>query len=702
MADTKAEDGKRDDSFALDVESFPSSRDSLSDTKEQQRGLLGEDEGPARDIEELPDYDSSLQRRRSTQLVLRVAVLLVAVAAVVGLVVSQLIANPVGNTLDSGGKQPSNGTSTTGPLVRPHRGDFSPSKSKAIPDYTIKPDWDYDAGPQKREFFWTITDRELNPDGVYRPMVVINGQFPGPMIEVNEGDTIRVVVKNQAVNATSVHWHGLFQNGTNWMDGTVGITQCPIAPGSQFTYEFAVKQQYGTYWYHSHQGVQAADGLYGPLVIHSREERDLQELEYASDRVVMVSDHYHDTSSALLMDYLKSDAENAEPVPDGALINGRGMRNCDNFEHRKCNTTGLELPRFNLEPNKHHRLRVINTGAFAEFQVSIDEQSFAITEVDGTVVKPSYYERLNINPAQRYSIVVNANGTSPSSTWLRAKMLKYCFTDPPSYIETDTQAVLDFAERPSASSQPTSKDYPTGPSLECRDMNTTDLTPLPAVAAPSRADATYYLRSNFEIGAYRLSRGFFNQSSFRASVESPTLHRAIDGLSTRNRTFFPDALQPSERPGAFLNSAAFHTPRELVIQTSGIQVVDLVISNFDDGNHPLHLHGYKFFVLASGHGYPPANLSDTVDTSNPLRRDTASVEAFGWVMLRFVADNAGAWAFHCHLAWHSEAGLVMQFLTRSEQLKEAEIPEANLRLCEKPRDELRKGMGPEDEVFMVG
>lgn len=113
-------------------------------------------------------------------------------------------------------------------------------------DYVIDSEWDFAASPTVREYDWVISDISANPDGVFRPMVVINGQFPGPMIVCNEGDTIVVNVKNQAKNATSIHWHGLFQNGTAFMDGTVGVTQCPIAPGQSFRYEFTVKGQAGT------------------------------------------------------------------------------------------------------------------------------------------------------------------------------------------------------------------------------------------------------------------------------------------------------------------------------------------------------------------------------------------------------------------------------------------------------------------------
>ena len=115
-------------------------------------------------------------------------------------------------------------------------------------DYFLDPNWNFSSKPTRREYRWTIRDQEHNPDGVYRSMMLINSQFPGPMIDCTEGDTIVVHVDNQAANATTFHWHGIYQNGTNWMDGTVGITQCPIAPGTKFTYEFEIVGQWGTYW----------------------------------------------------------------------------------------------------------------------------------------------------------------------------------------------------------------------------------------------------------------------------------------------------------------------------------------------------------------------------------------------------------------------------------------------------------------------
>lgn len=121
--------------------------------------------------------------------------------------------------------------------------------------------------PTTREYVFNITRQLGAPDGYEKSMILVNGQSPGPLIEANTGDTIRVVVHNKMVGeSTTIHWHGLDQRNTTWMDGAVGISQCGIPPGESFTYEFKIADQRGTFWYHSHLSVQYADGLYGPFV----------------------------------------------------------------------------------------------------------------------------------------------------------------------------------------------------------------------------------------------------------------------------------------------------------------------------------------------------------------------------------------------------------------------------------------------------
>jgi FtsP/CotA-like multicopper oxidase with cupredoxin domain len=580
-------------------------------------------------------------------------------------------------------------------------------------DYVLDPAWNLNAVKQVREYKWTIMDIVGNPDGVFRPMLTINGQFPGPMVECNEGDTLIIEVDNQSVNATSLHFHGIFQNGTNWMDGTTGVTQCPLAPKRKFRYEFTVNGQSGTYYYHGHQAVQASDGLYGPLVIHSRDEKKLQQIPYASDRVVMLQDYYHDLSSGLLVSALEPGSESS-PIPNGALINGLNRRDCSELPHRMCDNSTTSLPSFDLVANANHRLRFINVGAFAWFQVTVDEHEFAITETDGTDIVPAYDSRLMISPAQRYSMVINTNQTTTDSFWLRAKMVTHCWKEPelPGPGADEVKAILHYTPKGHAKSakalisQPNSRNWSQGMEVQCKDMNTTSYVPAVFDPAPSMADHSYYIRSNLEIGDWRLERGFFNTSTFRPNLQQPTLHRSVEGLSSTNETF--NAMRSADG----VNSECYDLKHDFVIQHTGIKVVDLVIQNFDEGNHPMHLHGHKFWVLGQGHGMFPgyealglqlegkgvlAEREGVLDSL--IRRDVATAEGFGWLALRFIADNPGVWAFHCHMAWHSEAGLVMQFLSRVDEVATWEIPKANRQLCEASLEELEKGAAPKDSTW---
>jgi FtsP/CotA-like multicopper oxidase with cupredoxin domain len=469
-------------------------------------------------------------------------------------------------------------------------------------DYILDSAWNLRAPPTVREYTWSIVNRVGNPDGVYRPMLMINGQFPGPLIEANEGDTLVIEVNNQSDNATSIHFHGIYQNGTNFMDGTTGITQCPIAPNRKFRYEFTVAGQSGTYYYHAHQAAQASDGLVGPLVIHSKHEKKLQQIPYVTDRVVMLQDWYHDLSSGLLISTLEPGSESS-PIPDGALMNGLNKRDCSTLGHRMCDNFTSTLPSFDLTANANHRLRFINAGAFAWFQVEVDEHEYAIVEVDGTDILPAYDTRMVISPAQRYSVILNTNHTNADSFWLRARMITHCWKEPslPGHGADEIKASINYAPSGKTKSakglisQPGSRSWSKGMEVQCRDMNTTSYIPAAFNPLPATADHSYYIRSNLEIGDWRLERGFFNKSTFRPNLQKPTLHRTVDGLSSHNETF------NSMRSANGVNAVCYDEKNDFVIQHTGVKIVDLIIQNFDEGNHPMHLHGHKFWVLGQGH-----------------------------------------------------------------------------------------------------
>lgn len=171
--------------------------------------------------------------------------------------------------------------------------------------------------PTVREYEFNISHALAAPDGVYKPMILANGQSPGPLIEASTGDTLRIKVNNLMPNTTtSIHWHGINQYNSTWMDGVAGISQCGIpAGGGTWTYEFTLADQRGTYWWHAHTGVQFTDGLFGPIVsydtmieekikrwyidIRSQVIHDPDEMVPNTDdeKIVFLGENYHSFAS---------------------------------------------------------------------------------------------------------------------------------------------------------------------------------------------------------------------------------------------------------------------------------------------------------------------------------------------------------------------------------------------------------------------
>ena len=251
-----------------------------------------------------------------------------------------------------------------------------------------------------------------NPDGTFdRPTIGINGQWPLPQITVNVGDRLIVNVVNQLGNqSTSLHFHGLYMNGTTHMDGAVGVSQCPIPPNARFTYDLMVStvsfglwdictddykiKQPGTYWYHSHDNGQYPDGLRGALIVHDPESpyRD----QYDEELVLTMSDWYHDQMQTLIPAFINvRNPTGAEPVPDAALFN---------------DTQNLSV---RVQPGKTYLIRMVNMAAFAAQYVWFEGHTMRIVEVDGIYTEPAEADMIYVTAAQRYSVLLTTkNDTS--------------------------------------------------------------------------------------------------------------------------------------------------------------------------------------------------------------------------------------------------------------------------------------------------
>lgn len=231
-----------------------------------------------------------------------------------------------------------------------------------------------------RSYTFNVARATMAPDGVQRQVLVVNNQFPGPLIEANWGDTIAVTVVNNIVapqEGTSIHWHGFLQKSTEYEDGVPGITQCPIAPGQTFTYKFQA-DSYGTSWWHSHYSAQYAGGVIGPIVIHGPESA-----KYDADLgPIMLSDYYHDDYNTVLDRVMGTDLSVAVPFSQNNLINGKNNYNCSLITDGTPCTPNAGLSKFQFTSGKTYRLRLINAGSEGIQRFSLDGHSMQVMAYD--------------------------------------------------------------------------------------------------------------------------------------------------------------------------------------------------------------------------------------------------------------------------------------------------------------------------------
>ncbi|KAJ3286212.1 hypothetical protein HDU76_008010, partial [Blyttiomyces sp. JEL0837] len=229
---------------------------------------------------------------------------------------------------------------------------------------------------------WGVGLVDVNPDNKFaRKAIGINGQWPPEPIVANVGDSLEIVVTNNLNEPTALHFHGLFQNGTVQYDGVPGITQCPIPPGSSFTYKVSLAQE-GTFWINSYQNGQTFDGLRIPLIVNNPAQPNLYDVDY----FIPITDWYHSSYNDLFPKF--QTAVGKQPVPDALLLNeGQNMT-------------------IKLTKDKTSRFRFVSMALSNTNMVWFDEHNMTIIEVDGVSVKPFKVTALKIAPGQRYSVLV--------------------------------------------------------------------------------------------------------------------------------------------------------------------------------------------------------------------------------------------------------------------------------------------------------
>ncbi|KAF2033923.1 hypothetical protein EK21DRAFT_97740 [Setomelanomma holmii] len=469
-----------------------------------------------------------------------------------------------------------------------------------------------------------ITNTTLAPDGFEKPVLVVNGQIPGPTIVADWGDTLEITVTSKlTTNGTGIHWHGLRQLGSNQMDGVNGLTECPIAPGQSKTYRFKATQ-YGTSWYHSHYSVQYGDGLWGTLIINGPSTAN-----YDIDLGTLpITDWFHAPVFTVNAASLHA---TGPPTADNVLINGS-----------MTSSAGGQYAVTTLTPGKSHLLRIINVGINNWIHAALDGHKFTVVSADFVPIVPYQTDSLSIAVGQRYDVIINANQTS-GNYWLRVGTGGQC--DGPNANAANIRSIFRYDGAGSGDPNSTA----TAPlSTGCNDEV---VVPYVKTDVPQEVPESLKVAFTNTAGSGNLVQWLVNGVPMVIDLDQPTLQKVLDG----NETFAAGrhVLDVGEK-----NSWQYW-----VIQQDNATTPPLP--------HPIHLHGHDFYVLAQVPNAIWDGDISKLQTSNPIRRDTATLPAKGYLVLAFESDNPGAWLMHCHIPFHISAGLGVQFLERSGEIVSA-------------------------------
>ncbi|KAI0482049.1 Cupredoxin [Xylariaceae sp. FL0804] len=509
-----------------------------------------------------------------------------------------------------------------------------------------------------RQYHFTVARATIAPDGVDTPAILINNQFPGPTIEANWGDWIEVTVENQVTDpdeGMTMHWHGIRQIGTPYYDGVPSTVQCPSPPGKSFTYRFQA-DAYGSSFYHSHYSAQYTAGVFGAIVIHGPQNENVH---YDEDLgPVFLSDWYHKSYEDILKGVLSFPPPATPPYSDNNLINGKMPYDCSNVNVTANNLTchdGAEYEVFNFTPGKTYRLRLMNVGSQGMQFFTIDGMKMTVFAQDFIPVVPYETDVVAIGVGQRTDVLVTATGKATDAVWMRSDISIYCATA----LQGNAKAIIRYPEA-DASALPTTTATTYDDSF-CGNVPLSQTVPRYPSSPPATPDVTYQLDITFGLNESNIEVWFVNNETFYADYDKPILFMAKAGTAT-------------DLPAEWItyNTGSHSSVRFVMynnIYTSRSQ-------------HPMHLHGHNFWVVAEGLG----EWDGVANVDNPMRRDThvlqpGSDNRPGYLVIDFVTDNPGVWPLHCHLAWHVSAGLYVNILEQPDKIEAMDIPDSVRQTC---------------------
>ncbi|OAY69021.1 Laccase-3 [Ananas comosus] len=461
---------------------------------------------------------------------------------------------------------------------------------------------------------------------------------------------------------------------TAWADGPEFVTQCPIRPGGSYKYRFTVEGQEGTLWWHAHSSWLRAT-VYGALIVHPKENHSYPFAEPTREIPIILGEWW----DANPIDVVKEAAQTgaAPNISDALTINGQPG------DHYNCSSKGLLvsfLPLLQNPPGETNLLRFINAALNTELFVSIANHQMTVVAADASYTKPFATSVIMLGPGQTTDVLVTMD-QAPTSYYIAARA--YSSAQGLPFDNTTTTAIVEYdcgcATKPGQSIPPAFPALPVYNDTATATAFAAGLKSISKVKIPEPVDEHLFFTVGLglfdchpgqQCGGPKGTRlgASINNVSFVFPSDYSILQAHRQGVPGVFTTDFP------ANPQVQFDYTATDISHELWQPVAATKlyklkfgsVVQLVLQGtniFVGENHPIHIHGYDFYILAEGFGnFDPAKDTAKFNLVDPPMRNTVAVPVKGWAVVRFVADNPGVWLLHCHLDVHISWGLAMAFL----------------------------------------
>ncbi|MBC7553163.1 MAG: multicopper oxidase domain-containing protein [Taibaiella sp.] len=542
-----------------------------------------------------------------------------------------------------------------------------------------------------------VTDTIVNFTGKRKHAYAINGSIPAPVLTFTEGDTAEIYLHNNLKREqTSLHWHGVIL--PNQADGVPLLTTARIRPGETHLYKFPIVQN-GTYWYHSHSGLQEQAGMYGALVFKKREQHKTSKgtggqtaatISGFDKEYVLVLSEWADEKPMQIQRRLRtgndwysikkgstqsySEAITQKRFKTKLINEWKRMKAMDvsDVYYNKFLSNGKPESSFaDLKAGQKVKLRIVNGGASSYFWLQYAGGKISVIGSDGNDMEPTEVDRLIVAPAETYDLLVTIpenrsyefratpeDRTGATSLWLGSGMKMPAPVLPRLNYFAGMKMMNDMMK-----TNGQMKDMQMEMRNRIMDMNT---VMYPEITGNSETDKKPKSKldstrksgdmDGMNMDGMNMENGDIVSLTYEM-LRSPVKTTLQDGL-TKNLHFMLTGNM-NRYVWTLDNKTVKEAERIFIKQGENVRII---ITNNSMMRHPMHLHGHDFRVLNSQGEYAP--LKNVIDIM-PMETDT----------IEFAANQSGNWFFHCHILFHMMAGMGRVFSYENSPIN-PELPDA--------------------------